>query len=154
MEVRRQRQRADNSREQPETLSQTRYNTLSSLTSPSPKPVNKSPSLFFFRKGSSRAVLHGSLIIIYLSKSDRIGDWQEYLRAQVCNHPTWRSYPDIRTQEIDQQKPICVGYWEGGNSLPNANELSGSSTISDLLKLVDNPKSNTIPSQLSGTKTR
>ena len=93
-------------------------------------------------------------MVIQLCKSDRIEDWQEYLQAQVQDHPTWRSFLHIRTQEIDPLKPICVGYWEGGNSLPNANELIGSGTISDLLKLVDNSKSNNILSQHGGIKAR
>ena len=93
-------------------------------------------------------------MIIQLCKSDRIENWQEYLQVQVCDHPAWRSFPQIRTQEIDPSKPICVGYWEGGNSLPNANELIGSGTIADLLKLVDNPKSNTMLSQHGGIKAR
>jgi len=93
-------------------------------------------------------------MIIYLSKSDQIINWHDYLRAQVCDHPAWRSYPHIRTPEIDPQKPICVGYWEGGNLLPNANELIGGGTIVDLLKLVDNPKSNSILTQHSMAKAR
>ena len=93
-------------------------------------------------------------MIIQLCKSDRIENWQEYLQGQVADHPAWRSFPQIRTQEIDPSKPICVGYWEGGNSLPNANELIGSGTIADLLKLVDNPKSNTMLSQPGGNKGR
>lgn len=93
-------------------------------------------------------------MIIQLCKSDRIENWQKYLQAQVQDHPAWPSFPQIRTQEIDPSKPICVGYWEGGNTLPNANELIGSETIADLLKLVDNPKSNTVLSQHGGMNGR
>ena len=153
-EVRRQRQRADQFKDQPESSSQSRFNTLSLLSSPMPKPLNKFSSLFFFRKGSSRATLHSSPKIIQLLKSDRIEDWQEYLCAQVQDHPAWKSFPNIRTQEIDPNKPICVGYWEGGSSLPNTNELIGSGLISDLLKLVDNPKSAIILPQHGGNKGR
>ena len=140
-EVRRQRQRADQSKDQPESSSQSRYNTLSLLSSSTPKPLNKSLSLFFFRKGSSRATLHGSPMIIQLQKLDRVDDCQEYLRIQVQDYPAWKSFPNVRTQEIDPNKPICVGYWEGGSTLLNANKLIGGGSINDLLKLVDNPKS-------------
>ena len=154
-EVRRQRQHADHLRKQHKSLTQNRYNTLSSFTSSAaPKPINKSLSLFFFRKGSSCAILHGSPMIIQLYKSDRIENWQEYLQVQVQDHPAWWSFPPIRTQEIDPSKLICVGYWEGGNTLPNANQLIGNGSIVDLLKLVDNPKSNTILSQHGGIKAR
>jgi len=81
-------------------------------------------------------------------------NWQEYLHTQVRDHPAWRSFPQIQTQEIDPLKQICVGYWEGGNSLPNANDLVGGGTIADLLKLVDNPKAATILAHPSGIKAR
>jgi len=94
-------------------------------------------------------------MIIYLSKSDPIVDWQDYLRVQVFDHSASRSYPHIRIQEIDPQMPMWVGYWEGGNSLPNANELiGGGGTTVDLLKLVDNSKSNSIFIQHSMVKAR
>ena len=93
-------------------------------------------------------------MIIQLCKFDRIENWQKYLQEQVADHPAWQLFPEIRTREIDPSKPICVGYWEGGNSLPNANELIGSGTIANLLKLVDNPKSNTMLSQPGGNKGR
>ena len=95
-------------------------------------------------------------MIIQHCKSDHIENWQDYLQGKVADHPAWRSFPQIGTPEIDPSKPICVGYWEGGNSLPNANELIGSGTIADLLKLVDNPKSNTVLShcQPGGNKGR
>ncbi|RPA91875.1 hypothetical protein L873DRAFT_260235 [Choiromyces venosus 120613-1] len=91
-------------------------------------------------------------MIIQLLKSDRVDNWQEYLRAQVQDHPAWKSFPNIKSQEIDPHKPICVGYWEGGNSLPNANELVGGGTIVDLLKLVDNPKTTIMLPQHGGNK--
>ena len=153
-EVRRQCQWFDNSHEHQESLTPTRYNTLSSLTSPISQPNNKSLSLFFFRKRRSHAVLHGSPMVIQLCKSDRIEDWQEYLQAQAQDHPAWRSFAHIRTKEFDPPKPICVEYWEGGNSLSNINEAIGSGTISNLLKLVDNPKDNNILSQHSRIKAR
>jgi len=108
-EVRRQRQGADQSKDQPESSSQSRYNTLSLLSSSTPKPLNKSLSLFFFWKWSSRATLHGSPMIIQLQKLDRVDDWQEYLHIQVQDHPALKSFPNVRTQEIDPNKPICIG---------------------------------------------
>ncbi|KAG0128325.1 hypothetical protein HOY82DRAFT_541339 [Tuber indicum] len=153
-EVRRYRQRANQSKDQPEHLSQSRFNTLSSLTLSLPKPINKSLSLFFFHKGSSRTMLHGSPMIIQLLKSDRVENWQEYLQCQVQDHPAWKSFPNIKTLEIDPRKPICVGYWEGGNSLPNANELIGSGSIAELLNLVENSKSSIILPQHGGNKGR
>ncbi|RPA89960.1 hypothetical protein L873DRAFT_514058 [Choiromyces venosus 120613-1] len=109
-EVQRQCQRADQSKDYRESLIQSRFNTLSTLSSPSPKPINKSLSIFFFYKGSNRATLHGSQIIIQLQKSKWVDDWQEYLHTQVQEHPAWKSFPKIKIQEIDPQKPICVGH--------------------------------------------
>lgn len=63
------------------------------------------------------------------------------MQQQIQEHPAWKSYPNIKSFKIDPHKPICVGLWEGGNTLPNANELTGSGIIADLLQLVENPKS-------------
>ena len=130
----------DARREQSESLSRSRFNSLTSLSILSGRPLSKSLSLFFFRKGSNRPTLHGLPTLIQLSKVDHIPDWQQYLQQQVQEHPAWKSYPNIKSFEIDSHKPICVGFWEGGNTLPNANELTGSGIIEDLLLLVENPK--------------
>jgi len=131
----------DPNREQSESLNRSRFNSLTSLSILSGKPLSKSLSLFFFRKGSNRPTVHGLPTLIQLSKVDRIPDWQQYLQQQIQEHPAWKSYPNIKSFEIDPDKPICVGFWEGGNTLPNANELTGSGIIADLLRLVENPKS-------------
>jgi len=79
-------------------------------------------------------MLHNSPKIIQQCKSDRVKDWQEYLQAQVRDNPALRSFPQIRTPEIDPLKPICVGYCEGGNLLPNTNDLIGTGRIAESLK--------------------
>ena len=91
---------------------------------------------------------------IQLCKSDRIKNWQEYLQVQVQDYLAWWLFPQIRTHEMDSSKPFCVGYREGGNTLPKTNELIESGTVVDLLNLVDNPKSNTVLSQPGGIKGR
>jgi len=79
-------------------------------------------------------------MINHYNKFDRISDWQIYLQQEVLVHPAWRSYPKIKDLEINPHTAICVGYWEGGNTQPAANELLGSGSISDLLWVVKNPK--------------
>jgi len=114
--------------------------TPSTLSSPTSKIYAKQLSLFFHKKGTSTPSRHGSPMIKHYNKFDRISDWQIYLQQEVLVHPAWRSYPKIKDFEIYPHIPIRVGYWEGGNTQPAANELLGSGSISDLLRLVKNPK--------------
>ncbi|KAG0643603.1 hypothetical protein HOY80DRAFT_1087685 [Tuber brumale] len=88
----------------------------------------------------STPIWHGSPMIKQYNKSDSVSDWQQYLHEEVLTHPAWRSYLKIKDFEINPHIPTCVGYWEGGNIQPAANELLGPDTIADLLRLVKNPK--------------
>jgi hypothetical protein len=88
-EVKAFRQRVDSS-SQPDNIQQSnRFNALTSLSN-QPKPLKRSLSLFFFRKGSNKATSHGSPMVIELVKSTRITNWQSYLSEQVQAHPAWK----------------------------------------------------------------
>lgn len=117
-----------------------RFKSFTTLGMQQVKPVARSLALFFFSKGNTRGVFHGVPTILHFIKSEHIPDWQHYLTNQVLQHPAWTTYPNIKQYIIDQNHPICVGYWEGNSNTPNANALVGSGTIADLLRLTENPK--------------
>lgn len=140
-EVRLHRQRAGNSNEQLEQLNMSgKFNILSQSTGMPGKLFPKQLYLFFHKKGYKEASRHGSASLIHLDPKTAIPNWQSYLSDLVTSHVSWKSFPKIREYEINPKLPICVGFWEGGNTLPNTNELVGQGTMADLLRLVQNPK--------------
>ena len=135
-EVNAQRQRITTSK-QPDGG---RFKGFTTLGIQPAKPVSRSLALFFFPKGNTRGAFHGVPTILHFIKSEQVPDWQHFLTNQVLQHPAWRTYPNIKQYIIDQNHPICVGFWEGNSNTPNANALIGSGTITDLLRLTENPK--------------
>ena len=119
---------------------QARFNILTTLGSPTAKPVTRFLALFFFPKGNTRGPFHGVPTILHFIRTEHVPDWQHYLTNQVLHHPAWTTYPNIKQYMIDPDHPICVGFWEGNSNTPNANTLIGSGAISDLLRLTENPK--------------
>ena len=118
------------------------------------KPVQRSIRLFFYRRGL-KAGFHGSSTLVDFIRTEHVSHWQLYLKNIVLQHPTWLSYPNIKSFELHPRLPICVGFWDGTTTgvAPNANPLQNSGLISDLLRLTDNPKGLTLAqTQLSGTK--
>ena len=146
-EVNAQRQRITTSK-QPD---RGKFNILTTLGTQPVKPVARSLALFFFPKGNTRGAFHGVPTVLHFTKSEQVSDWQHYLSNQVLHHPAWTTYPNIKQYIIDQDYPICVGFWEGNSNTPNANALIGSGTIADLLRLTENPKNSAGAQQLPQT---
>ena len=140
-EVKFQRQRVDPVKEQPESLPSSKFNTLTTSSSSFMKPIQRSVGLYFYRRGL-KAGFHGSPTLLNFTRSERIPNWQLYLKNLVLQHPVWLSYPNIKTMELHPRLPICVGFWDGTTTGigPNANILQNSGLISDLLRLTDCPQ--------------
>jgi len=153
-EVKFQRQRIQPSEEQPKLAHRGKFNTLTTISSPSTKPVQRSIRLYFYRRGI-KAGFHGSPILVEFIHTEQVPNWQQYLKNIVLQHPAWLAYPNIKSFELHLRLPICVGFWDGTTTgvAPNANPLQNNGLISDLLRLTDNPKRiNFTQTQLSTTK--
>ena len=142
-EVKFQRQRIDpsNLKQQSLSLQPSQFNALTTLSSLSTKPIQRSVGLYFYRRGL-KAGFHGSPTLLSFIRTDLISNWQQYLKNPVLQHPAWLSYPNIKSLELHPRLPICVGYWDGTTTAiaPNANMLQNDRIISDLLRLTDSPK--------------
>ena len=153
-EVKFQRQRILPLEEQSKLPYRGKFNTLTTLSSPSTKPVQRSIGLFFYRRGL-KAGFHGSPTLVEFIRTEQVPNWQQYLKNIVLQHPAWLSYPNIKSFELHPRLPICVGFWDGTTSgvAPNANPLQNSGIIGDLLHLTDNPKGSSLSqTQLSNIK--
>ena len=153
-EVKFQRQCVDPSKTPSDTLCSGKFNTLTTLSSISTKPVQRSVGLYFSRRGL-KASFHGSPTLLDFIRSQQIPDWQDYLKNLIFQHPAWLTYPNIKSYELHPRLPICVDYWDGTTTgiAPHANLLHNSSSIADLLHLTDNPKaSNSIQTHFTTVK--
>ena len=142
-EIRSFRQRVDTSKEVPEVLNRVgKFNTLNNSMLQGSRSTTLYPrqvSLFFMKKGYSKAVAHGSAKVIKFNKADVIANWQEYLVSEVLSHPAWKSFPNGQQYEIDPKRGVCVGFWEA-SGIPNANMMEGSGSIANLLEMCENPR--------------
>jgi len=142
-EIRSFQQRVDTSKESPEVHNRVgKFNTLNNSMLPGSRSTILYPrqlSLFFMKKGYSKAIAHGSAKVIKFNKSDAIADWQEYLVSEVLSHPAWKSFPNGQQYEIDPKRGVCVGFWES-SGIPNANMMEGSGSIANLLEMCENPR--------------
>ena len=147
-EVKFQRQRVDptklKSQLESPSMQHSIFNTLTTLGNTATRPIQRSVGLYFYRRGL-KAGFHGSPTLLTFTRTERIADWQQYLKDLVLQHPAWLSYPNIKTMELHSRLPICVGFWDGTTTgiAPNANILENSGIISDLLHLTDSPKAST-----------
>lgn len=140
-EVKFHRQRVDPSLQNSEPIHHGRFNTLATLSGNSTKPVQRSIGLYFYRR-ELKAGFHGSPTLVSFLHTERVPDWQQYLKNIVLQHPAWLSFPNIKSFELRPRLPICVGFWDGTTTgvAPNVNQLQSGGVIADLLRLTDNPK--------------
>ena len=118
----------DTSKECPEVLNRVgKFNTLNNSMLPGSRSTLLYPrqlSFFFMTKGYSKAIAHGSALVIKFNKSDAIADWQEYLVSEVLSHPALKLCPNGQHYEIHPKRGVCVGFWEA-SGIPNANMMEG-----------------------------
>ena len=98
-EVKFQRQRVDPSKTPSDTLRSGKFNTLTTLSSISTKPIQRSVGLYFYRRGL-KAGFHRSPTLLDFNRSQQIPDWQDYLKNLIFQHPAWLSYPNIKSYEL------------------------------------------------------
>lgn len=153
-ELKFQRQRVQPSAEQPKPLHHGKLNALTTISSPSTKPVQRSIGLYFYCH-ELMARFHGSPMLVVFIRTEQVRNWQQYLKNLVLRHPAWLANPNIKSFELHPRLSICVGFWDGTISgfAPNANPLQINGFIGDLLHLTNNPKGlNVTQTQPSNTK--